>query len=423
MEAVIDARTEIEDLVAFAGRGPGTDAERRAAQHLRGRLEALGRDAEVEATWIRPNWPLAHTMYALVGIVASILGTAVPVAGGIVAGTALVAAVLDVGGRVHIGRLVTTRRGSQNVVSREDGDRAGTLVLVAHYDAPHTGFVYGRTAELRAALGRRLRRAIGPFEPLVWALFAVLVCAILRAAGVDGLGVSIAQFVATVVLIVAIPILIDIALSDIGPGASDNASGVATVLRLADRYGDDLEHFDVWVLLTGGEEALAEGMREWLRRHRSALDPTSTVFVNVDTVGSGTIRYTRRVGPLLAAALHPRVLELCAQIATEDAEAGRYGARPIVQRSVDDSLAARRAGFPAISVSCRGDDDHPPNLHRDTDTPERIDDAALDRAFRFCSELIELIDERIGPDVAARRDAEEPVARRRRGPARLFRAA
>jgi hypothetical protein len=422
MGGVIDPRVEIEKLVAFEGRAPGTDAERRAAQHLRRRLEALDRDAEVEATWIWPNWPLAHTMYAVVAIMAGIVATAAPLAGAIVAGVALAAAVTDLGGRIRVGRRLTTRRASQNVISREDGDRPGTLVLVAHYDAGRSGFVYGRTAERHAALGRRIPRWIGPFEPLVWAPLAILACAVLRVVGIDALGVSIAQFAATVVLIVAVPALVDIALSDVAPGASDNASGVATALRLADRYGYDLDHFDVWVLLTGGEEALAEGMREFLRRHRSELDPTSTVFLNVDTVGSGTVRYARRVGPLWSAALHPRVLELCDQIAAEDADEGRYGARPVVLRSIDDALAARRAGYPAISISCRGDDDRAPHLHRATDTPGHVDDAALERAFRFCSELIELIDEEIGPDVADRA-AAEPVARRRRGPARLFRAA
>jgi hypothetical protein len=421
MDAVIDPREEIEELVAFRGRAPGTDAERRAAQHLRRRLEALDRDVEVEPTWIWPNWPLAHTMYAVVAITASVVAVAAPLAGAIAAGVALAAAVTDLGGRFRLGRRLTTRRASQNVLSREDGGMPGTIVLVAHYDTARTGFVYGRPAELRAAIGRRTRRGIGPFEPLVWALAAVVVCAILRAASVDGIGVSIAQFVATVVLIVSAPALMDIALSDVSPGASDNASGVATVLRLAERYGRDLDHFDVWVLLTGGEEALSEGMREWLHDHRADLDPTSTVFLNVDTVGNGTIRYARRAGPLWSAALHPRVVELGDQIAAEDAERGRYGARPIVLRSVNDARAARRAGFPAISVSCRDDRDQAANLHRETDTPDRVDDDALERAFRFCSELIELIDERIGPDVAARRDAE-PAARRR-GPARLFRAA
>ena len=38
---MIDAREEIEALVGFDGRGPGTDAERRAAKHLSARLDHL----------------------------------------------------------------------------------------------------------------------------------------------------------------------------------------------------------------------------------------------------------------------------------------------------------------------------------------------------------------------------------------------
>src|SRR4051794_8036595 len=128
MAVVIDTREEIEDLVAFEERGPGTDAERRAAQHLRSRLVEMGREAVAEPTWIRPNWPLAHTADALFGIVGSLVATTAATGGAIVAAVALVAALADLGGRVHSGRLFTGRRGSQNVVSREDGGRPGALV-------------------------------------------------------------------------------------------------------------------------------------------------------------------------------------------------------------------------------------------------------------------------------------------------------
>jgi hypothetical protein len=400
MEDVIDTREEIDELVAVSGRGPGTDAERRAAQHLRGRLVELGRDAQLEPTWIRPNWPLAYTAYALFGVVGSIAATANGTVGAIVAGIALVAALADLSGRLHTGRRLTGRRGSQNVVSRDDGERPGTLVLVSHYDAARTGFAYGAGA----SIGRR----IGPLRPLVAALALVAVCALLRAAGADSTALSIVQFAGTVVLIVALPLLVDISLSGFGPGANDNASGVATVLRLAERYGEELDHFDVWVLLTGGEEAFGEGMREWMRRHRRELDPRSTVFVNIDSVGAGTVRFARREGPLLGARPHPRLLALCEQIAAEDAEEGRYHARPVAIRAPTDAVAARRAGFPAITVTCRDERDAVPHLHRPTDTADRIDDEALARAFGFCSELIELIDEEIGPDLSAAEPSAAP---------------
>ena len=57
------------------------------------------------------------------------------------------------------------------------------------------------------------------------------------------------------------------------------------------------------------------------------------------------------------------------------------------------------AGFPAVSVSCLGALDYARHHHLPTDTPENIDAAALERAFGFCSELIELIDETLGPQL------------------------
>lgn len=396
MSTVIDARKEIEALVAFGGRGPGTDAERRAAQHLRGRLESLGRGAELEATWIRPNWPLVHTAFALFGVVASIVATRAALAGAIIAGVLLVAAIVDLGGRFHLARLLTGRRGSQNVVSPEGGGRPGTLVLVAHYDAGRSGAAFGVAA--------RLGRWIGPFWPMLLALAVVLAMAIVRAVGTTSPAIDVAQFAATAVLIVCVPLLAGVVLSSPAPAANDNASGVATVLRLAERYGDDLEHFDVWVVLTGGEEAFAEGITHWLRRHRRELDRARTVFLSVDAVGSGTVRYTRREGPLLPAATHPRLFGLCEQIAAEDEAEGRYGARPISSRSPSDAAAIRRARFPVIGVSCRGADGRVANAHRVSDVPDAVDDEALERAFRFCSELIELVDERIGPDLSELRD-------------------
>ena len=65
------------------------------------------------------NWPLAYTGYALLGIVASVVSTATAVTGVVMAAVALLALLVDLSGRVPSGRLLTGRRGSQNVLSRE----------------------------------------------------------------------------------------------------------------------------------------------------------------------------------------------------------------------------------------------------------------------------------------------------------------
>jgi peptidase M28-like protein len=390
---------DIEALVACGERGPGTDAERRAARRLEARLRELGREARVEPILVRPGYALTHLIHAVAGIGGSVVSVSSPLAGAIVLLVTAVSAFGDLTGTFHLARRLTGRRASQNVISGEDGGRPGTLVLVAHYDAGRAGGAFGpRLTERLAALGQAIRRPIGGFEPLFWSIVVGLVCALLRLVGIDATPLTVVQFLATVVLILSVPLLADIALSDTVPGANDNASGVATVLRLAERYGSDLDHFDVWVLLTGAEEGMELGVRAWLRAHRRELDRARTAFLCVDQVGYGTVRYARREGYLIAHRQHRALVELCDQIAEEDAGGeGRYRARSYVSRSATDAHAARVAGFPAISVSCLGALDYARHHHRPSDTVENLDEDALERAFRFCSELVELIDERIGP--------------------------
>lgn len=398
----VDVRREIEELVAFDGRVAGSDAERRAALHLRGRLEALGREATVEPTSVLPGWAAAHALHALVAVVGSVLAVDRPVLGTAVVALAVLSALGDLTGLFHLGRRLTGRRASQNVTSREDGGKPGRLVLVAHYDAARTGALFGRrTSERRAALARLLRRPLGTLGPYVWALVVVLACSALRIPGLEALALTIVQFLATVVLIVAVPLFGDVALSRPVPGANDNASGVATVLRLAERHGGALEHFDLWVVLTGAGESVMAGMREWLRAHRGELERASTVVLCVDTVGAGLPRYATREGIVLASRYHPALLALCDELAED------HGARRHASREVSDAHMARVRGLPALRVSCLNALGYAPHRHLPSDTPERVEDSALERALAFCSDLVELIDERIGPDLASETGADD----------------
>ncbi|HZC12661.1 MAG TPA: M28 family peptidase [Thermoleophilaceae bacterium] len=396
----MDLRADIEALVDVLRRAPGSDTERRAAAYLKRRLEGLGREVEVESVDVWPAWPLAYAILAAAAVVGSVLSVSAPALG---AGLALVAALLtflDAGVLLPTVRRLLGRRASQNVVSWGDRDRPGMLLLVAHYDAGRGGIALGQKAEARrAAFGNLVRRPIGPLEPLLWAELAVLVCCVLRLASLSGLLLTVVQFIPTVLLIVAVALLLDIALSPTQPGENDNATGAALALRLAERFGGGrLEHFDVHVLFTGGQKALAAGSRSFLKRHKRELSRERTVVLNLDSVGSGTVRYTSREGPLLAIKSHPQLVQLCQAIAEDDEDENAFGARPIVNRSPSDGYAARSAGFPAITISCRGRLDY---------IPTRVDAEAIERAEAFSAELIRRLDAEVGPDLAAQ--SEETV--------------
>lgn len=390
----MDPLDEIEALVAHGGRWAGSEPERRAAQYLAERLRALGRETELEPVELRPDYALTHALGGLAGALGSALSPRRPRLG---LGVLLVAAASTYGDlttRFHLFRRLTRRVRSQNVVSREGTGKRGTLVLVAHYDSARTGWVFDpKATERRVRLSRRLGRELGPFEPFVWAIMGVAGLAAARAAGLRSKALTAAQLAPVPILAGTVVLLLQTRHAVVVPGANDNASGVATVLRLAERHGGRLRNYDVCVLLTSGEEGLLLGMREWLRAHRHELDPDRTVFLNVDIAGYGTVRYTTKEGLAFPVRYSPELIELCEQIRAQDRD-DRFGARPLVSRLATDACVAARHGYRAIQISCLPELDIAPNYHQPTDTPDRLQPEALERAYEFCSQLIERIDER-----------------------------
>jgi hypothetical protein len=421
----MEVREDIEALVEFEGRGPGTDAERRAAGHLAERLQELGREGELESVDVWPNWPLTYAIHTSLVIAGSLLSVTIPVLGAVLVLVVVILTFLDAIGLAVTTRKLLGRRASQNVISREeDEDKHGHLYLVAHYDAGRGGLAFHpKLQERRATVAKLLKRNLGPLQPLFMAMVLVLICVLIRLPGITSQILTVIQFIPTVLLILALPLLLDTALASPVPGANDNASGVATVLRLAERFGGQLEHFTVNVLLTGSQEALSLGMRGFLKKGKGDLDPVRSVFLNVDEVGRGTVRFATREGLLLPIKAHEQLITLCEEIVEEREEeaeeeeeenndddddiddnkdegsADRPVIRSMVSRTTSDGYAARSAGFPAITITCKGRLDYTPGHHQRSDTPDRIDDEALDRAYEFISELIERLDQKVGPDL------------------------
>ena len=401
--ARIDTREEIEALVAYEGRGAGTDAERRAGDHLARRLRAIGREGEVEPVVVHPRFALTHALHAVVAVVGSVVSVS---SGPIGAALVLVAAIstyADLTGRFFLFRRLTAKRASQNVVSTEGGEKPGVLVLLAHHDAAHTGGVFRpRSVERRARIGARIRRPFGLAEVFFVALILLLACCLVRLALPMSTVLGVVQLVPTAALIASVPLLLDIVFGQIVPGANDNASGAATVLALAERYGGRLEHFDLWCVFAGAEEAQALGMREWVRRNRGELDRERTLFIDLDKVGAGTVHYARKEGLIFPLSYDARLLGLCEEIAGEQPTGereSRAAARGYAARTTGDAAAARAGGLRAVSISCLNELGYPPHYHAPGDTPERLEDEALDDAYEFCCELIERIDAQLGPEL------------------------
>jgi hypothetical protein len=104
-------------LESYAGRGPGTDAERRAARWLADELADGGREVAVETFWCRPSWALAHAWHVALALAGSLVSVASPRVGGALLLAALVFVVVDAITGASPGRRLTPARASQNVVA------------------------------------------------------------------------------------------------------------------------------------------------------------------------------------------------------------------------------------------------------------------------------------------------------------------
>ena len=390
----------IRRLCSFERRRAGTDAERRAANYLAERLRAGGRRAKVEPTYVHPQYALVHAVHCLLAIAGSLVALEIPAVGFALVLLAAVSMYLDLNTRLYLLRRLFFRRASQNVLSRgRRPDATARVILCAHYDAAQTGYAFApRTVQRARRLQARLPFPIGPFRIVFWSLASLLPILGARMAGVDAEWLSIVQIVPTLILIVAVFGLVDIALSEISPGANDNASGVATVLALAEELDREApEHLDVWTLFPGAGWSLQEGMRSFMRVHREELARDSTYFVCVDTVGLGEVRYETSAGWVVSFPMDRRLIELCEAIAEADRDGeDRFGARAFRLGVADDGIAARVRRYATTTITCANELNVVPSVHATADVPDRIDPAALERAHGFTLALVRQLDRDVG---------------------------
>lgn len=389
-------------LAEFEGRAPGTDSERRAALWLARRLRSMGREADLETEWVRPQWPWVHALHVTLGVVGALVALSSPLAGLVIVAIALASAALDQLGVAHVLRRLTPERATQNVVSgptaatRSGAQRMVRLVIVGHYDAPRGGIVRRRGGRRAAALLQRATRGLlpGALGTIPLALLLLLAVAVARLAGVEARWLDAVQLVPTLTLLIALGGLMDVGLSQPGPGAGESASGAAVAMALAaalDRAPP--HHLAVELVLAGAGAGPSLGMRSFVRRRTRRYAPESTAVLHVAACGHGRPAWWTVDGPFLPRRLHPRLAELCAEVAGERPD---LGARPHRGHGSGAAWRARLAGWPAITIGCLDPDGLVPEVGRPTDTPDRLDARSMRAALELCRRVVERLDADLG---------------------------
>jgi Peptidase family M28 len=377
-----ELRLLVERLCALP-RVAGSPAEHQAAALLVQELEALGCTPSVEAARVHGTywWPVGLPLAA--AIAAGLRGGAAGAVTGALAG-ALVADDIGVGRRPL--RRVLPGHETRNVLV-EFGDPAAqrTLLLSAHYDAPHSGLVFH--PELPRMILRRLparmRARANTTPPTMWGAvagpLAVAAGSALGLRWLRGLGLlACAGYAAA---------MADVGLRGVVAGANDNASGVAALLSLA-RWLSAHPPAGVRVLLlfTGSEESILEGMAAWARRNLPALPAGRTSVICLDTVGSPRLLLLEGEGFLRMHEYDKRWREYLRACAAEEGIALTSGLR---FRNATDGQVTQRAGYATAMLGSADELKLPTDYHWKTDTPDRLDYGTVAEAARLCRRAVE----------------------------------
>lgn len=422
------ARETISQLTGFAGRGAGTDAERRAASWLARELEEANRDVRLEPFWCRPNWALAHAWHVGLGLAGSLISVSSPWIGGAMILVALASVIADDRLGYSLGRRLTPERASQNVVSapanapdsapmNSAAENQAQLIITANYDAGRTGFAY--RPGLRAATAR-LKRATGGRAPgwLAWlciALVWLLITAVIRIVGGRGTVMAVAQLPPTAALVLGLALLVELGSASFGPAGGDNASGAAVAVVIARALTTAApRHLAVNLVLAGAGEGPGIGLKHYLRQHKRMLNRENTAVLGIAPCAGGHLHWWASDGALAPLAYDARLRRLCAELAASEPELGALphrgrgtsphrgrGAAPHRAHGATPALPARAAKLPAIAIGCLDDRGLVPHSHQRTDTPDTVDEEATGAAVEFGLMLIDAIDARVARQPAA----------------------
>ena len=366
-------RATVEHLASF-DRPSASEGERRAAEWIRGELEAQGVAAVVEEERAVGSMPLPLGLLSAAGVLAGLGGRRLAPLG-LLAAAGIVD---DVSGGPHVFRRLLPHRMTYNVTATA-GDPAAdhTLVFVAHHDAANGGLIF------RPELQRLIADAFPEWyakqetSPQVMRLVAA--------------GPALAAIPWTRKLGLAISAGGALAFADIGtrtvvPGANDNLTAVAVLLELARLLREQpVEGVRVLLVSTGSEESFMEGMRGWVRRHGPSLDPTSTRIVVLETLGSPELLLLEGEGMVWMTDYDEEVRDL---IAAAAAEAGAPLRRGLRLGFATDALPALRAGLPVATLASCDEYKMPSNYHSQRDVPHNVDFETVAAAARVAETVI-----------------------------------
>jgi Zn-dependent M28 family amino/carboxypeptidase len=239
---------------------------------------------------------------------------------------------------------------------------------MAHHDAARGGVVFDQTLQRKLVdwfpgVVERIDTAI----PVWWGAMAGPVLAAFGAA-TNRRKVAAAG---ALVSAVATGALADVARNPVVPGASDNLTGVAALVAIAERMRDEpIEGARVLLASCGAEEVLQGGIYGFTKRHLRPLDRERVWVINLETLGSPELALLEGEGAFVMEDYFDRGFrDLCVRIAEREGIPIRRGMRATTST---DSIVPSRLGIASLCLISINRHKGLDNYHSKTDVPENV---------------------------------------------------
>jgi hypothetical protein len=366
----LDTLREVVYTLAPLNRTPCSPGEREAAEWLGERLRSAGvRNAILEdepswGTWL-PNVTAIAGLSALAALLT--LRNRRITAGALSAGAALALFDEVLNGPRIFRRALRGERTTTNVVAESgDLDAGRTLVVLAHHDAAQTGFLFDQTAAKKFhETFPNVIPHIKTQPPQWWPAFAAPLLGVAGAL----FGSRRAAKASLALSLGGAAVIGDIWRSETVPGANDNLTACAVLVALAEMLRESPQAVRVLLVSAGAEETFQDGIRAFMDRHQGELDPATTSFLCIDTVGSPRLVMLEGEGPGLMEDYSSEMRELVWRAAQRQDLALERGFRA---RASTDAIIPHRRGYRMANLSSVNDYHHLENYHLPTDTAENV---------------------------------------------------
>jgi Peptidase family M28 len=385
-----ELRAQVEALSSIH-RPSASDGERRAAEWVRSRFEALGVDARIEVEQVHGEYWLPLALLTGASAVAGLAARRGRRLRGAATAALAACAIWDdlTGGERYFRRLLPKRRACNVVAELGPPDAERTLVLMAHHDAAHSGLIFHPA--IPAFIWRHFPAVVERNDTSPPLMFPVVAGPALVALG-SALGSRKLTAAGTVLSAGAVPVFTDIGVREVVPGANDNATGVVTLLAMARALIErPTENLRVLFVSTASEESILEGVQMFGRRHFPRLPRESTFVLNLDTLGSPHLTAIRGEG-MLKMYEYPRAALDVVDRTAEEIDVWLFPNLRL--RNATDGLYALKAGYPCACLGSVTEYKAPANYHWRTDTAANVDYGTFADAIQLVEAITRRLDER-----------------------------